>query len=160
MSEKSRIIVAPNEVPAEIKHLSSVFLSGSITKGGTDWRKSVTQELSGAPIVILNPYRKDWDKTWKEERGCEPYWTQVRWELDHMESASILAVFFAAGTDAPITLLELGLSATTNGKAIVCCPDGYSKKGNVQAVCEKYDIRLTENIQDFVTAIKDRLASL
>ncbi|KAJ8105223.1 hypothetical protein ONZ43_g7512 [Nemania bipapillata] len=74
-----------------------------------------------------------WDSTWREDISFTPYREQVEWELDMQESADIVVVYFHPATKAPISLLELGLCART-GKAIVVCPEGFWKRGNVQIV--------------------------
>lgn len=61
---------------------------------------------------------------------------QVEWELYGLENASIIVYFFAPNTISPITLLELGLYLKTD-KIIICCPEGYERKGNIG-----YDIAL------------------
>jgi hypothetical protein len=31
---------------------------------------------------------------------------------------------------------------------LVCCPEGFWRKGNVDIVCEKYNVRVFDNIKD------------
>jgi hypothetical protein len=42
-------------------------------------------------------------------------------------------------------LLEFGLCARVPGKAIVVCPEGYWKRGNVQIMCKKYGVEMVDN---------------
>ena len=66
-----------------------------------------------------------------------------------------VVVYFDPAGQAPITLLELGIVSQIEGiDVIVCCPDGYWRKGNVEMVCDRYDIPLCTNIDDFVHLIK------
>lgn len=53
---------------------------------------------------------------------------------------------FEPDTMSPITLLELGLYASS-GKLIVSCPKGFWRRGNVEIVCEKYKIPFFENLK-------------
>ena len=48
-------------------------------------------------------------------------------------------MYFDPKTKSPISLLELGLFAKS-GKLVVCCPDGFWKKGNVDIVCQRYKV--------------------
>jgi len=48
---------------------------------------------------------------------------------------------------APISLLELGLEAK-NKKVVVVCEDGFYRKGNVEIVCNKYDIPLHNTLEE------------
>ncbi len=113
--------------------------------------------LSEAGITIYNPHRADWDSTWREDVNFAPYREQVDWELDKQEKADVVVVYFHPATQAPISLLELGLCARTPGKAIVFCPEGYWKRGNVQIVCRKFDIEMVGSIEGLRNAIVKRL---
>ena len=69
------------------------------------------------------------------------------WELQGLEIADAILMFFDPDTKSPISLLELGLFADSK-KLIVACPDGYWKKGNVEIICSKYRIPLFDNLYD------------
>jgi len=71
----------------------------------------------------------------------------VEWELNALEKANIIAMYFEPGTKSPVSLLELGLFAHT-GRMIVCCPDGFWRKGNVDVVCERYGVKQVESLND------------
>ena len=73
-----------------------------------------------------------------------------------MEAADVIAVYFSPDSEAPITLLELGLFARTE-KVVVACPDGYWKKGNVQVVCKRFGIELQGSLEELQTAVEERL---
>ena len=73
--------------------------------------------------------------------------------------ASVIGMYFAPATKAPITLLELGLSARS-GKLVVCCPDGFWRKGNVEAVCTRYGVQLLGELTEFVGVLRERVSGL
>jgi len=77
---------------------------------------------------------------------------QVEWELEALENAQLIVMYFAPTSKAPITLLELGLLATS-GRLRVCCPDGYWRKGNVEVVCERYGIPLLPDLGALIAEI-------
>jgi hypothetical protein len=134
----------------------SLFLAGSIEMGRAEsWQARVESELSDLDIVILNPRRDEWDDSWVQSIHNPQFRQQVEWELDAQELASLVAMYFAPDTKAPITLLELGLSARS-GKLIVCCPDGYWRKGNIEVVCARYKIPLTEDLSALIDTIRQR----
>ncbi len=131
-----------------------IFLAGSIDQGkAVDWQTQVTGLLKNAPITVFNPRRDDWDSTWEQDIENDEFRGQVEWELKHMDMADKILMFFDPKGKAPISLLELGLHAR-DGKLIVCCPDGFWRKGNVQIVCNAYQIPLYDTIEDFIKAIK------
>jgi hypothetical protein len=119
----------------------TVFLAGSIEMGRAEhWQSMVEQALADLPITILNPRRDEWDASWEQSINNPQFREQVEWELEAQERASIIAMYFAPGTQAPITLLELGLFARS-GKLVVCCPPGFWRRGNVQVVCARMGCR-------------------
>ncbi|KAI0133859.1 hypothetical protein BJ170DRAFT_177157 [Xylariales sp. AK1849] len=150
---RTQVIRAPSQEAA--RHSWSVFLAGT-TSGPTDWREILSNHLSDLPVTIFNPLRPDWNSSWAEDITFAPYREQVEWELEKQEKADIVAVYFGAGTDAPISLLELGL-CTKEKKAIVHAQDGYEKKGNVQIVCQKYGVEIVDRVEDFRTAIMKKM---
>lgn len=154
--QQGRIILAPQ--PYEPQGEKSVFLSGSIDKNNPTWQEKLGQKLLSANCTILNPHRPDWDHTWKQDIEDEKFSAQVRWELDMMEKADVIAIYFSPESQAPLTLLELGLFSRT-GKVIVACPKGYWKRGNVQVVCERFGIELVANEEELETEVRKKLES-
>ncbi|KAL4913388.1 hypothetical protein BDW62DRAFT_192705 [Aspergillus aurantiobrunneus] len=98
------------------------------------------------PVKIYNPNRADWDSSWREDINFVPFRQQVEWELDKQDKADIIILFFHPATQAPISLLELGICAQVPGKAIVVCPEGYWKRGYVQVVCERFGVEMVGNV--------------
>lgn len=81
---------------------------------------------------------------------------QVEWELDAQERATVIAMYFDSQTQAPITLLELGLFARS-GKVIVCCPPGYWRRGNVEIVCARHHLPMVDDLPGLIAAARERL---
>src|SRR5687767_10324170 len=137
----ARIVKPPAPLPAPgAGH--SVFLAGSIEMGRAEpWQAAVEQALADLDVFILNPRRDAWDASWEQSITNPDFRGQVEWELDAQEQASLIAMYFAPATQAPITLLELGLFARS-GKVVVCCPEGFWRRGNVEVVCARYGVPL------------------
>jgi len=136
-----------------------VFLAGSIEMGNaTDWQAALTIALTArladraGHIVMLNPRRDAWDASWRQTIDEPRFREQVEWELDGLERADVIAMWFAAETRAPITLLELGLHAR-GGKLVVGCPEGFWRKGNVEVVCARFGVTLAGDWDAFVAAV-------
>ena len=55
--------------------------------------------------------------------------------------------------------MELGLHAMQDN-VLVCCPEGFWRRGNVEIVCERYDIPLYESLEDFIEDLKENLPNL
>ncbi|KLU90695.1 hypothetical protein MAPG_10547 [Magnaporthiopsis poae ATCC 64411] len=154
--QRSQAIYAPSEEAP--RGLLSVFLAGTTSRvDTTDWRETLSSLLSETPVTIYNPYRADWDSTWREDINFAPYRQQVEWELDKQEKADMVVVYFHPATQAPISLLELGLCARAPGKAVVYCPEGYWKRGNVQIVCQKFGVKMVESVEGLRDAIVKRM---
>jgi len=132
----------------------TVFLAGSIEMGvADDWQSRLIARLADQPnVVALNPRREDWDSSWRQSIDDPKFREQVEWELDGLERADVIAMWFDPNTKAPITLLELGLFARSN-KVIVGCPDGYWRKGNIEVVCARFGCKLVNDWESFVTLL-------
>src|SRR5262245_12310670 len=135
----------------------SVFLAGSIEMGQAEQcQVALESALAALDIVILNPRRDEWDATWAQTIANAQFREQVEWELAAQEQASVIAMYFAPATRSPITLLELGLFARS-GKVVVCCPNGFWRKGNVEIVCRRYDVPLVDGLSELVHRVRQRL---
>jgi len=146
-------IKAPQSIPYKERLL---FLAGSIEMGAAEnWQDRVARELKNSEWTLLNPRRHDWDSSWVQSIKNEQFAEQVGWELSGMESAEKILMYFDPNTKSPITLLELGLNAREFGKLMVCCPDGFCRKGNVEMVCSRYKIPLATNLDRFINELKD-----
>jgi len=144
--------------PAEIQLRGTVvFLAGSIEMGSAErWQDRVCQALIADDVTVLNPRRDDWDSSWVQSIEDASFRDQVDWELAGLSLANVIAMYLAPGTQSPISLLELGLYAAS-GKLIVCCPEGFWRKGNVDIVCQVYGVEQAKSLDDLVDRVKARL---
>jgi hypothetical protein len=138
-----------------------IFLAGSIEMGkAEDWQSRITNNLkklnTWQDIVVFNPRRDDWDSSWEQKFENPQFSQQVNWELNALEHSDIIVMYFSPETKSPISLLELGLFARS-GKLLVCCPDGFWRKGNVDIVCEKYSIPNFDSLEDLLTFMEESL---
>lgn len=132
-----------------------IFLAGSIEMGKAEnWQEKMQSELEKQPhVCVFNPRRDDWDSSWKQEITNPQFNQQVSWELNALESADLILFYFSPETQSPVTLLELGLFARS-GKVVVCCPDGFWRKGNIDIVCQKYGVPQVFGIPDLITYVE------
>ena len=64
--------------------------------------------------------------------------------------------YFDPNTKAPISLMELGLvSQLEKTKVIVCCPNGFYRKGNVEVMCDRFGLRLYSDLVTAMDALYD-----
>jgi hypothetical protein len=135
----------------------SVFLAGSIAMGlADDWQATIERALKDADVTILNPRRDAWDASWEQSITNPQFRGQVEWELEGQERAALIAMYFDPATQAPITLLELGLFARTC-KVVVCCPPGFWRRGNVEVICARYGVPMVGDLRKLAQAVRDRL---
>ncbi|KAJ7183677.1 hypothetical protein C8R46DRAFT_1067614 [Mycena filopes] len=154
MSIRAKIFKAPEHVTLTGR---SIFLAGSIEMGTVeDWQTTLTAALAHLPITILNPRRAVWDGSLEQDISNSVFKEQVVWELDCQDRADVIAMFFHPDTKAPISLLELGLYAAS-GKMIVCCPEGFYRRGNVQVVCERFGVELVDTMEQLTEEVIKRL---
>lgn len=150
-----KLIKSPNQ--SRVFEGKTIFLAGSIDMGNAvNWQDQITDALHDENVTLFNPRRDVWDSSWKQDITNTKFREQVNWELDHLDDADIIVIYFDPNGKSPITLLELGLHASS-GKCIVACPDGFWRKGNVQIVCNRFDIPLYDDLDQLIQAIKEQL---
>lgn len=144
-----KVFKAPEKYPTDgVK----VFLAGSIEQGkAEDWQTELTNRLKDANVTILNPRRDNWDDSLEQSINNKQFAEQVNWELDSQEIADLIVMYFSPETKSPITLLELGLFK--DKPMVVCCPDGFWRKGNVEIVCDRFQIPLINDKEEFMKRV-------
>lgn len=131
----------------------SVFLAGSIEMGKSiDWQSNLSEFFVTEGYNVFNPRRDDWDNTWIQSYSNPNFYQQVNWELNALDVADMIIMNFIPDTISPISLLELGLYASSK-KMIIICPEGYFRKGNVEVVCDRFKIPLFDSIEEFKNAL-------
>jgi hypothetical protein len=133
-------IKAPNDITPGFGKIS-VFLAGSIEQGTAQyWQQKVVNQFKPFDnVIFLNPRRDNWDSSLDTTKSNPQFRQQVLWELDGQDECNFIFLYFDPETKSPISLLELGLYAAS-GKMIVVCPKGFWRKGNVDLVCERFNI--------------------
>lgn len=157
MSKKAKIIKPDHKDQKYDTSIKSVFLAGSIEMGvAEEWQSKLEEALADQEITIFNPRRDEWDSTWNQRESHPEFNYQVNWELNHLQKADIIFMYFAGNTKSPITLLELGLFARSK-KVVVYCPDEFWRKGNVEIVCSRNNIQLFSDIDEAIGCLMTKI---
>lgn len=150
---KSLIIKPPTKIP-DTKNKVKIFLAGTIDMGNSvDWQSVVEKKLFDDDVIVFNPRRNFWNCNWKEDTNDSNFNEQVNWELDALEISDIIIFYFAPNSKSPISLLELGLFIKSE-KHIFICAENYYKKGNIDIVSKRNNIKTYESLDDIIDAIK------
>lgn len=124
------------------KHKPSIFLGGTIDMGSSlNWQEDFTTKLVKEfknTIDIFNPRRNEWDASWEQTINNPQFKEQVTWELDCLEKCDYIVMNLLPESKSPISLLEIGLHVFSD-KLLICCPEGFYRKGNIDIVLEYYD---------------------
>jgi hypothetical protein len=148
-------VFAPNALPVKLPHQFSIFLAGSIENGSAyDWQNDIINKLIDIDGFIHNPRRLDWNWEWEQSIINPKFVEQVEWEMDTLNRSDFIFLHFEPNCKSPISLLELGLQAQS-GKLCVHCPDGFWRKGNVDILCRKYNIKTVNTVDEFIDDIKN-----
>ncbi len=143
-----KIYKAPEEIPLQID-LKTVFLAGSIEMDkAINWQKKC-EELLQDQFVIFNPRRNEWDSSWSQTIENIHFKEQVSWELQALERADIIIMYFAGNTMSPISLLEFGLYAQSH-KMKVVVEENFWRKGNIDIVCERYSVEKFKTLEELI----------
>lgn len=144
-------IKAP-EASKDVQH-PTIFLAGSIEMGkAIDWQKETEKILEPYLGTIFNPRRDDWDSSWEQTIKNKQFKEQVTWELDHLDDADFILLYFAPDTQSPISLVEFG-AHYKDGKIFVACPKGWWRRGNIEVMCDRAGIPLYETLDEARAAL-------
>ena len=151
-------IVRPPSPLSDLVH-PVVFLAGSIESGqASPWQGEVEAAVADVEGALLNPRRDRWDPAWTASAESPQFRAQVEWELRGLELADVILMYFDPATRSPITLLELGLYATS-GRLLLCCPAGFWRKGNVDIVCRRYGIERADSLPEQIACLRQKIAA-
>ncbi len=157
-AQHAQIIKAPEKLPQQDERIK-IFLGGSIDMGtAEDWQQAVETDLAAYDVILLNPRRGDWNKDWKPVADEPEFRKQVEWELEALEVADYIIMYFAPASLSPISLLELGLYARSD-KLMVVCPEGFWRKGNVDILSEKYQLENYKDLNSLLIALKQKITA-
>jgi len=155
------ITKAPNK--HNDKSSAKLFLAGSIDMGSAeDWQEHLSDFISkrSMDVEILNPRRADWDSSWTQDISHKGFSEQVNWELDSINDSDVVAFYFDPNGKAPITLMELGACLTAGKNCIVCCPEGYWRRGNVQIICDRHSVSVLNSLEDLCNHVCASLSGM
>jgi hypothetical protein len=145
----------------------SIFLAGSIEMGAAvNWQDEITDTIAKnveQSVNIYNPRREEWDSSWEQDINNPQFYEQVTWELSALEHANIIALYLDPNTKSPISLLELGIHINDKdrisgrSKLVVCCPEGFWRKGNVDVTCQRFGVQCFSSKEAWTQEILNRL---
>lgn len=146
------IIKSPQDINQIDKGKKTIFLAWSIEMWVAEFWQDHTSKLLQYKYNIYNPRRDDWDNTRKPDYDDPNFHEQVNRELDALNKSDYIIMYFDPSTKSPISLLELGLFADS-GKIYICCPDWFWRKGNVEAIADRFKIPIFDNLEELIKNI-------
>ena len=169
--DMTKIIKPPLRVQVKKPYSVEVFLAGTIDMGNSiDWQTAVGNELLQLEMVenVFNPRRDDWDSSWVQEKSNLQFFEQVSWELDHISRSNVIYFFFGTESKSPITMLELGkvlgslstytfLTQNEKPAVVVCCEDGFYRKGNIDIICDRAGVQVFGNYESSIAELKKQI---
>ena len=136
------------------KNITSIFIGGTIDMGDSvEWQNEVIKQLEDKNCYVYNPRRESWDQSWVQNIENPQFYQQVNWELNALDKADYVIINLLPNSKSPISLLELGLYANS-GKLLVCCPKEFYRSGNIQIVCDKFNIPIFETLNELLLELK------
>ncbi|MFB9110167.1 hypothetical protein DMB65_13215 [Flavobacterium cheongpyeongense] len=143
-----RIYRSPEEIPLQ-DDIKTIFLAGSIEMDkAINWQKKC-EELLENKFILFNPRRNEWDSSWSQTIENDNFNEQVTWELNALEKADIIIMYFAGNTMSPISLLEFGLYAQSK-KIKVVVEEDFWRKGNIDIVCKRYAVEQFKTLEELI----------
>lgn len=155
------LIKPDNEMLPQPDERISIMLGGTIEMGNSDdWQTDIYNRLCKVDdtlgffdnLDVLNPRRDSWDSSWTQKQSNPQFNEQVNWELDSIEDSDIIFFNILPDSKSPITLMEIGL-CKNKSSVIVCCPEGFYRKGNVDIICSRYGMQQYTDIDSAFGAL-------
>lgn len=143
----------------------NIFLAGSIEMGSAEnWQEYVIgvlkEDTTLTPnLIIYNPRRSSWDASWEQKQTNPQFNYQVNWEMDKLNNSDLLFFFFHPDTKSPISLFELGRYGRSHN-TIVCCPDDFYRKGNIEIFCTRENISLYSDLDKAISALITKIRQI
>ena len=140
----ANLIHAPDEIHDDFK--PRVFLGGTIDNGDSpDWQSEVYDRFKHFDVTFLNPRRPNWSA----QADQIEIKRQIQWELHALKTADSVLIYFAPGSQSPISLLEMGIYVQSK-KLVVCCPPKFYRYMNVKTTCEWFNAAFHESLDEAV----------
>jgi nucleoside 2-deoxyribosyltransferase-like protein len=149
----AKVITAPERLPKPKAGSWSAFLAGAIDMGvAVDWQAWVIEQLSNQHDVLLfNPRRQAFTADTLDE--------QIYWELDALEAADTVFMWFPKDAKAPISFFEAGLY-WRSGKLIVGAEAGFYRRRNLELTGDRYDVPIYLTLESMITALLTKMRSV
>ncbi len=122
-----------------------------------EWQDKVSESLEEYSGNILNPRRTEWDSSWEQSIDNPNFKEQVTWELDGLDRSQIIFFYLDPNTKSPISLLEIGKYIASDKKLIICVPKGFWRRGNIEILCDRYNIPLYEDLDIAIQVLKNSI---
>ena len=74
--------------------------------------------------------------------------------MDALDVSDYIIMYFDPNTKSKISLIEFGLYANS-GKLMICCPDGFWAKGNIDIYCKRYGIAQYNSLDEIINSIRE-----
>ena len=103
--------------------------------------------------LFFNPKRSSWEQSIDNPNFKE----QVTWELDGLDRSQIIFFYLDPNTKSPISLLEIGKYIASDKKLIICVPQGFWRRGNIEVLCDRYNIPLYDNLDIAIEMLKNSI---
>ena len=156
-------IIKPDSQSQYQIHDVSVFIAGTISNGAaSDWAKKVEEYFEKKNISLYNPRRDSWIGSFEQRKSNEVFNIQVNWEIDNIKDVDAIFFYFESNSVSPITIGELYylcgmLECNEEKDIIVYCPDDFNKKGNIEIMCDKYNIPIFNDFHSSLDALRKLL---
>jgi hypothetical protein len=137
----------------------SIFLAGSIEMGKAEkWQDRFVEAFKDDDVILLNPRRDDWDPSWRydDPEGRGQLAAQITWELNALDEATVIAMYFDPNTMSPVSMLEFGLYAASN-RLVVCCPRDFFRYGNLVETAGRYPVDFCTKWEHFIPLVREKL---
>lgn len=149
-----RTIIAPEPTQGYAHDVMSsdfapcIFLAGAIDMGAAvDWQAYVIEQLRDKHCTLFNPRRAT---PFTPEMLDE----QILWELDALEAADVVFMWFPRDSKAPVAMFESGLYLQS-GKLLLGAEDGFYRRRNLELTAQYFNRRIYDSLDEMIATLSE-----
>lgn len=156
------VIFPPTRRRADSDNIS-VFLAGSIDMGSArNWQQDLIDRFDHHDdVAFYNPRRAEGFSS-DQSLENDVFVEQVNWEIDNIINSGVVVMYITAESKAPISLLEFGFCMAHKKikNVVVGVEPGFWRRGNIEVMCNRFEIPLHEDLDDVETDLRSHIAHL
>jgi hypothetical protein len=142
------------------RYRARVFVAGTSEESmGTEWRGQVVAGLEDLPIAIVKSRLAERGGAGEQRCWNPQFRSHVKRERAGLDDADVVLMYLGRGPACARLMLDLGslVMERLGNTLVVCCPEEFELRGDVEMMAERQEICLVESLDEMVAEARSRL---